>query len=427
LLRNRLRTIERYTAFADKIHQHRGELVQVDNRAIELQKLGNALNNASSTVFRNTSELQKALNNLERIAVLAEYSPDIVLSINTDGTIEYMNPLAIRTLSELGLRHEEMFELLPSDIMEFYASSHKNNKSAREIEHQYKDRTFLWTFSPIAGQQILNCYAMDITKRKTAEEEARKALVAKVRAEQASLAKSDFLATMSHELRTPLNAILGYCELIEEDAEELGCNSITNDLNKIHAAGTHLLSLINEILDLSKIEAGKMELHIEEVDINRLVSDTVHTVNSLIVKKHNTIKVNIQPRLQVMHSDPTKLRQVLYNLISNASKFTEYGTITVTVDQYLVKNQNWVTFIVEDTGIGMTEEEKSRVFNAFVQADSATTRRYGGTGLGLAISQRFCQMLGGSISVKSEPGKGSTFYVTLPTDTDVPTRIASNL
>jgi len=426
LLRKPLTTIERYTAFADKIHEHTGEQTAVDSSSIELQKLGNALNNASQTVYQNTTELQKALNDLERIAAFAENSPDIVLSINTDGSIQYMNPLAIRTLAELGLRYEDIFRLLPDNIMELFETSHKKKTFTREIEKAYKGRTFLWTFAPVIGQDILNCYAMDISQRKTAELEARNALIAKVGAEQASLAKSEFLATMSHELRTPLNAIIGYCELIEEEAADLGYTEITQDLHKIQSAGKHLSSLINGILDLSKVEAGKMDLFIEDVDIKRLLDEIAETVDSLITKKHNTLTINIPSELSVIQTDLTKLRQVLFNLISNANKFTEYGVIAVSIDQYQVQNQNWFSFAVEDSGIGMTPEEKAKVFNAFVQADSSTTRHYGGTGLGLAISQRFCQLLGGSISVKSKPGIGSTFYVNLPANAVVPVRKASN-
>jgi signal transduction histidine kinase len=157
-----------------------------------------------------------------------------------------------------------------------------------------------------------------------------------------------------------------------------------------------------------------MDLYIETVDINKLVTETAETTQAIVTEKGNVLNITINPEIHEMQTDLTKLRQVLYNLISNATKFTENGEIDLTVDQYLVQNQRWVSFIVKDSGIGMTEEQKTRVFNAFAQADNSTTRRYGGTGLGLAISQTFCQMLGGSISVNSVPDKGSTFYVNLP-------------
>ncbi len=426
VLRKPLSTVERYTQFADQLTENQGHQVEIDHSAIELEKLGVALNNASSTVAKNTTELRKAFNDLERIAAFAEYSPDIVLSIMQGGYIQYMNPLAIKTLAELGLKDEEIFLLLPENIMELLTDSIEHQTSAREIEVEFKDRTFLWTFAPVVGQKILNCYAMDITRSKNAEEETKQALIDKLSAEQASLAKSRFLANMSHELRTPLNAIIGYSEIIEDDAMDAGYEEITTDLHKIRSAGKHLLSLINEILDLSKIEAGKMELYVEPVDVYKLVTETAETAQAIVAEKGNVLNVTIHPDVTEMQTDLTKLRQVLFNLISNATKFTENGNIDLTVEQYFVQNQCWVSFIVKDNGIGMTEEQKKRVFNAFAQADNSTTRRYGGTGLGLAISQTFCQMLGGSISVNSTPDKGSTFYVNLPAGTTVEKKKASN-
>jgi len=420
VLRKPLASIERYTQFAERIHQSNGNLVPIDNSANELQKLGTALNNASTTVNAKTSDLQNVLVDLERIAAFAENSPDIVLSIKQNGTVQYMNPVAIRTLNRLGMDQNDIFSLLPSDILDLITSSILSQETLREIEVCFEDKTYLWTFAPIIGQEVLNCYAIDISERKIAEEEARKALVAKVSAEEASTAKSQFLANMSHELRTPLNAIIGYSEIVEDEATDLGYTQLTPDLHKINSAGKHLLTLINEILDLSKIEAGKMEFYIEPVDIKKVIMETVGTVDSLIKQKNNTIVLNMQRQLSTMQTDLTKLRQVLYNLLSNASKFTENGTITLTVDQYYVQNHNWISFVVEDSGIGMTEEQCSRIFSAFAQADNSTTRRFGGTGLGLAISQTFCQMMGGSISVKSTLDKGSTFYVNLPANASMP-------
>ena len=414
ILRKPLASIERYTQFAEKIHQSNGNLVLVDYSATELQKLGTALNNASTTVNKKTSDLQQVLADLERIAAFAENSPDMVLSVKQNGTVQYMNPVAIQTLNQLGLDQANIFSLLPHDILDLMAASIQTQETLREIEVCYEDKAFLWTFAPVIGQEILNCYAIDISERKIAEEEARKALVDKVSAEEASTAKSQFLANMSHELRTPLNAIIGYSEIVEDEAIDLGYTQLTPDLHKINSAGRHLLALINEILDLSKIEAGKMEFYIEPVDIKKVIMETVGTVDSMIKQKNNTLVLNMQRQLSIMQTDLTKIRQVLYNLLSNASKFTENGTITLTVDQYYVQNHNWISFVVEDSGIGMTEEQCSRIFSAFAQADNSTTRRFGGTGLGLAISQTFCQMMGGSISVKSISGIGFTFYVNLP-------------
>jgi signal transduction histidine kinase len=243
-----------------------------------------------------------------------------------------------------------------------------------------------------------------------AAEEAREA------AESANRAKSAFLANMSHELRTPLNAIIGYSELLEEEAADGDPQDFVADLQKIRTSGKHLLRLINSVLDLSKIEAGKMTLFVETFDIARLVEEVVSTSTPLVEKKANRFVVENEPDLGSLKGDQTKLKQILLNLLSNASKFTENGEIALRVARERDREGNWITFRVRDTGIGMTPEQLGKLFQAFSQADAATTRKYGGTGLGLALSQRFCQMMGGDVTVESAAGKGSTFTVRLPTD-----------
>ncbi|MCK8824033.1 hybrid sensor histidine kinase/response regulator [Fuchsiella alkaliacetigena] len=234
--------------------------------------------------------------------------------------------------------------------------------------------------------------------------------------EKANQAKSTFLANMSHELRTPMNAIIGYSEMLLEDAEEMELDFFIDDLRKIQTAGKHLLSLINDILDLSKIEAGKMELYLESFDLEAEVREVVDTVAHLMEKNSNQFQLEIASNLDKMYSDLTKLKQVLINLLSNAAKFTEEGTITLRVE-LIEGSEEFVSFQVEDTGIGMSSEQVNKLFEAFTQADASTTRRYGGTGLGLAISKVFCEMLGGEITVESELGTGSTFTVQLPVNT----------
>ncbi|MFQ5757365.1 MAG: response regulator, partial [Acidiferrobacterales bacterium] len=234
--------------------------------------------------------------------------------------------------------------------------------------------------------------------------------------EVASQHKSQFLANMSHELRTPLNAIIGYSEMLQEEAEDLRQEHFLPDLNNIHVAGKHLLNLINDILDLSKIEAGKMTLFFETFDVPTIIRDVVATIRPLIEKNATTLQVDWADDLGDMHADLTKVRQALFNLLSNASKFTKEGTIKLAVMQEAVNGNPWISFRVSDTGIGMTPEQMGKLFQAFSQADVSTTRDYGGTGLGLAISRKFCQMMGGDITVESTSGKGSTFTIQLPAE-----------
>ncbi|GEM_PF-1148048 len=231
---------------------------------------------------------------------------------------------------------------------------------------------------------------------------------------EASKTKSLFLANMSHELRTPLNAIIGYSEMLEEEADDFGYEDIVPDLQKIQKAGTHLLALINDILDISKIEAGKIDLYTEDFNFEMLMDEMTTTIHPLIQEKNNQLVVESAQPVGTIHSDMTKMRQIVFNLLSNAAKFTEEGTITIKVETEKLKDNEWLEISVTDTGIGMTPEQAAGVFDEFTQADSSTTRKYGGTGLGLPISRHFTQMMGGDISVTSEPNVGSTFKVRIP-------------
>jgi len=242
---------------------------------------------------------------------------------------------------------------------------------------------------------------------------------------EASQHKSQFLANMSHELRTPLNAIIGVSEMLREDAE--AAKQDTEPLDRVLGAGRHLLALINDILDLSKIEAGRMELQIETFPLAPLIADVVKTIEPLAAKNANQVAVNCDGTIGTLHADQMRLRQAMLNLMSNANKFTERGTITVDARQGQENGRDWVTIAVADTGIGMTPEQVGKLFQEFSQADASTTRKYGGTGLGLAISRRFCQMMGGDIMVESQPGRGSTFTIRLPRIVDAPKEIAANL
>src|SRR3984893_8626321 len=250
----------------------------------------------------------------------------------------------------------------------------------------------------------------EILHRRQTQEEL---LTAKHTAEEASRAKSTFLANMSHELRTPLNAIIGYSEMLDEEARESGRSENVEDLRKIQSAGKHLLSLINDVLDLSKIEAGKMGLHLEDFEILPLIDEIATTLQPAAAKNSNEIKLRVSENVGFMRADITKVRQILFNLLSNACKFTDHGTITVDVDQN--DRDGNIQFRVSDTGIGISEKQQQNLFFEFSQADASIARKYGGTGLGLAITHRFVQLMKGQISVESEPGKGSIFTVQLPT------------
>ena len=229
---------------------------------------------------------------------------------------------------------------------------------------------------------------------------------------EASQHKSQFLANMSHELRTPLNAIIGVTEMLREDAEAV--KQDTEPLDRVLGAGRHLLALINDILDLSKIEAGRMELNLETFPLAPVIKDVSKTIEPMATKSGNRLVIDCPADLGTIHADQTRFRQSLLNLASNANKFTERGIITIAAREGQDSGRDWVTLAVTDTGIGMTPEQMGKLFQEFSQASSATASKYGGTGLGLAISRRFCQMMGGDITVESEPGRGSTFTICLP-------------
>jgi signal transduction histidine kinase len=231
---------------------------------------------------------------------------------------------------------------------------------------------------------------------------------------------------MSHELRTPLNAIIGYSEMLFEEAKETGQPELTEDLQRIHASGRHLLGLINDILDLSKIEADRMTLNLETFDVLMLIQEITSTIQPMLHQNENLLKFEYPSDLDMMHSDIVKVRQCLLNLLSNACKFTHAGVITLTVKPGKVDGRvtaeksstaqpaDWITFQVSDTGIGMTPEHLEKLFKPFTQADASTTRKYGGTGLGLAITHKLCEMMGGTIAVESELNQGSRFTICLP-------------
>jgi Na+/proline symporter/CheY-like chemotaxis protein len=305
-------------------------------------------------------------------------------------------------LAELRLTPDEMKKRI-----DYYQERHNLlQRHAEELEQKVAERT------------------EELRKAKEIAEEARAA------AEAANYAKSTFLANMSHELRTPLNAIIGYSEMIIEESADMGADEFIPDLQKIRTAGEHLLSLINNVLDISKIEAGKMDLYLETFDIAEMIETVAITIRPLIEKKHNTLEIDCPRDIGLMHADMTKVRQSIFNLLSNASKFTEQGTISLRVWRATTLQQlqdapvllslnghgSLVCIEVSDTGIGMSAEQVAKIFDAFTQADVSTTRKYGGTGLGLAITKKFCEMMGGDVTVTSTVGTGTSFTIYLPSE-----------
>ncbi len=356
--------------------------------------------------------------------MLIENVNDIIAILDQHGGFLYVSP-SCKTI--LGYDILEMMRLSVADLVHpddlpraLFAIEDALVAPGRDpapVELRLRHANGEWRTTDVAGRALdahsgsLIINVRDITERKHAENLQR----AKEAAEEANRAKSRFMANMSHELRTPLNAIIGYSEMLQDEAADAGQTSLIPDLQKIQGAGRHLLGLINDILDLSKIEAGRMTLSVETFALTTLIEDTLATLRPIIAQRGNTLEVRWAD-LPSMHSDATKVRQILYNLLSNANKFTEAGVITLEAYTETQAGQPGVCIRVMDTGIGLTADQMTRIFKPFTQADDSTTRKYGGTGLGLAISKNYCAMMGGYIHVNSTgvPGQGATFTVWLP-------------
>ena len=295
-----------------------------------------------------------------------------------------------------------------------------------QVEHRLRRYDGVFRWMQVRAVPVLNADGSirewvgihtDTTDRRRGEEELREA---KAAAEEANKAKSQFLASMSHELRTPLNAIIGYSEMLQEEVIELGASDFVPDLEKIQKAGRHLLSLINDVLDLSKIEAGRMDLIVEEFDLSEMIYEVVDAVKPLVQRNANSLEIEGDTQLGRMISDVTKVRQMLLNLFSNACKFTEMGTVRLALERVFHQGIEYIQFRISDTGIGISQEKLDRLFEPFSQADAATTRRYGGTGLRLALTRHLALMMRGSVWAESKVGKGSTFTLELPVSLESP-------
>jgi PAS domain S-box-containing protein len=400
-----------FLAFEDHRREREWTEAERDSFRAAARMLG-----ASMTRQRSQEYVDNILHSME----------ESLLVTDTDLQIRRVNPSALRLL---GYGEEELIGRPAGQVILERESPARRSavertyrtKAGRHIPVLFSSAEMRNASGGLEGYVWL---AQDMTELKRVERELVRARDA---AQEANRAKSVFLANMSHELRTPLNAVIGYSEMLQDVACERGQQDLLPDLARIRSSGRHLLGLINDVLDLSKIEAGKLQLSIDSVEVAPLMDDALSTVRPLAEKNGNRLEAACAGPLGAILADHTRARQVLFNLLSNACKFTENGLIRAEARRVRRKGMDWVEFRVTDNGIGMNAEQVERLFRPFMQADSSTTRKYGGTGLGLAISREFCLMMGGSLSVESELGKGSAFTVRLPADPDMAEMVAAGM
>ncbi len=421
--------IRRLTVAAQSVSLQRyeaaGELEAVAVRGDELGQLAQAFGKMVEEIAGREAGLRSAEERLRHSELhyrsLIENTSDIIAVLEPDGLFKYASPSIVRVLGvQTEANNRRLGEFLDESGKLALAGAIQNATSAfggsAQVEVDARHTNGAGRILEVSLHNMMDSPAVnglvanirDITERRKAADLGRE----KEAAEAANKAKSNFLANMSHELRTPLNAIIGYSEMLQELASDDGNEEYLGDLKKIHSAGKHLLELINDVLDISKIEAGKMDLYIESLSVDQMIEDVRAVIDPLANKNSNELVIEKSTELGVIRADSTKVRQSLMNLLSNACKFTSNGRVTLQA----VREGAWITFNVIDTGIGMTKEQMGKLFRAFQQADSSTTRKFGGTGLGLAISRHFCRIMNGDITVDSVPGQGTTFTMRIPVE-----------
>ena len=421
--------VRRLTTAAEHVslggYEMTSELEGVARRRDELGKLARTFRNMVGEIATREATLRSAEEKLRQSELhyrsLIENTSDIIALLDKEGRFKYASPSIVRILGveteasagALGDFLDEKGKLALGEAIRHSAAAWGGSEQV-EVDARHSGgaiRTLEVSLHNMMDSPAVNgivANIRDITERRRAADLSRD----KEAAEAANKAKSNFLANMSHELRTPLNAIIGYSEMLQEMASDDGYEEYGRDLKKIHSAGQHLLELINDVLDISKIEAGKMDLYIESFSLDETIEEVQAVAEPLAMKNSNQLVVEKPAELGTIRADATKVRQCLLNLLSNACKFTSEGVVKLAIS----RNDGVITFEVSDTGIGMTKEQMAKLFRAFQQADSSTTRKFGGTGLGLAISRHFSQLMNGDITVSSEPGKGTKFTMRIPAE-----------
>ncbi len=410
-------TVQQQIGRAKKFLPHEFERKRPDGRYIEVRG-GPIPGGGFVSTFSDITERKRWEEELRKLSSAVENSPNSIIITDLEANILYVNPEFVKVSGytekeAIGRKTSLMrsWQTPPETYKEMWGTIKAGKVWRGELLNKKKNGELFWEYTsiaPVKGDDDETTHYVAVKVDVTELKEAKEA------ADAANKAKSEFLANMSHELRTPLNAIIGYSEMLIEDAEDDALENPIQDLVKIKDSGKHLHTMINEILDLAKIEAGKMEIFIEQFDVAKLVNEVHVVIEPMMAKKKNKLEIIYETEGMTMISDQTKVRQILFNLFSNATKFTENGDISLTVSSFKRKRKDWLEFTVSDTGIGMSQEQVDRLFEAFTQADASTTRNYGGTGLGLTITKHFSEMLGGEIRIESEEGKGTTFTLMLP-------------